>query len=239
MPRRPRRLQWTEEACYHLMDRGHNRETIFGDDADHAFFLRLVRRYQQRFGFRLYHYCLMSNHFHLLVQLSDPQHVSRLMAGLLRAYVHYFHRRYGFWGHLFQGRFKSPAIQCETYLLSCGRYIERNPLDAGLVTEPWAYRWSSARAYALGVADDLLAPNPYYERLGSSPNECQEQWRRFLLGTDEREEAIRRGEGILGDEAFRSRVWQVQGRPAPRGRGRPRQINASVVQIRSESIAGQ
>jgi putative transposase len=136
MPRQPRRLQWTEEACYHLMDRGHNRETLFGDDVDRSFFLTLIRRYRLRFGLRLFHYSLMSNHFHLLVQLSDPQHLSPLMAGMLRAYVHYFQGRYGFWGHLFQGRFKSPAIPCETYLLSCGRYIERNPLEAGLVTEP-------------------------------------------------------------------------------------------------------
>jgi putative transposase len=139
MPRRPRRWQWTDEACYHLINRGPNRETLFGDETDRLAFLGLLRRYRQRFCFRLYHYCLMANHFHLLRQLPDPARLSPLMAGLLRAYVHYFHRRYGFWGHLFQGRFKSPAVQCETYLLSCGRYIERNPVEAGLVKETWDY----------------------------------------------------------------------------------------------------
>jgi|GEM_PF-5771725 len=74
----------------------------------------------------------MSNHFHLLVHLTDPRHVSPLMAGLLRAYVHHCHRRHGFVGHRWQGRFKSPAVQCRQYLLSCGRYIERNPVEAGL-----------------------------------------------------------------------------------------------------------
>src|SRR5438552_5166369 len=72
MSRLPRRLQWTEEACYHLMDRGHNREPVFADDEDRHAFLNLVARYQQPFGLRLYHYCLMTNHFHLLLQLDDP-----------------------------------------------------------------------------------------------------------------------------------------------------------------------
>src|SRR6476646_6210342 len=66
MPRTPRRWQWTEAACYHVMDRGHNRETVFADDEDRRHFLELLARYRDRFGLRLYHYCLMGNHFHLL-----------------------------------------------------------------------------------------------------------------------------------------------------------------------------
>ena len=93
------------------MDRSHNRSVVFHDDEDRQQCLTLLGRYQQRFRFRLYHYCLMANHFHLLVQLQDPRHLSPLMAGLLRAYVHHCHRRHGFVGHLWQGRFKSPAIQ--------------------------------------------------------------------------------------------------------------------------------
>jgi REP element-mobilizing transposase RayT len=87
MSRIPRRHQWASEVCYHLMNRGHDREAIFADDEDRHALLGLVQRYQRRFGFRLYHYCSMSNHFHLLVQLADPRQVSRLMAGLLRAYA--------------------------------------------------------------------------------------------------------------------------------------------------------
>jgi REP element-mobilizing transposase RayT len=90
MPRTPRKQQWTDEACYHVMNRGHNRERIFGDDDDRRQFLRLLARYQERFGLRLYHYCLMTNHFHVLVQLERPADLSRWLAGMLRAYVHYF-----------------------------------------------------------------------------------------------------------------------------------------------------
>lgn len=111
MPRVPRRRQWTEAACYHVMNRGHNREVVFADDDDRGHFLALLARYQQCFPWRLYHYCLMSNHFHLLLQLADPKKLSSLLAGLLRSYVHYYNRRYGFCGHLWQGRFnKAPTI---------------------------------------------------------------------------------------------------------------------------------
>jgi putative transposase len=222
MSRTPRCWQWASEACFHLMDRGHNREAVFLDDEDRRAFLRLVGRYRDRFDFRLYHYCLMTNHFHLLVQLDDPRQVSPLMAGLLRAYVHHCHRRHGFVGHRWQGRFKSPAVQCRDYLLSCGRYIERNPLEAGMVTEPWQYAWSSAAAYALGRTDALLAENAEYLGLSPDPLRRQQRWREFLLGADPREEVVRRDDWVVGDAEFRQRVLVAQGRPAPRRRGRPR-----------------
>src|SRR5262249_20639725 len=137
MPRVARHRQWTEAACYHLLNRGHNRDTVFADETDFGYFLQLLARYRDRLGLRLYHYRLMGNHFHLLLQLPDPRQLSAFVAGLLRAYVHHAHRRTGFVGHLFQGRFKSPAIEAQRYLLSCGRYVERNPLAARLVAVPW------------------------------------------------------------------------------------------------------
>jgi putative transposase len=166
----------------------------------------------------------MSNHFHLLLQLRPPQHLSGLLADLLRSYLHYFNRRYGFVGHLFQGRFKSPAVAADSYLLSCGRYIERNPLEAGLVAEPWQYRWSSCRAYAQGAYDGLLAENAWYREFGADAGDRQQRWREFLLGEDLREEVVRRGEWVIGSDAFRGRMQRLQARPAPRGRGRPRSL---------------
>ncbi len=136
-PRAARRWQWTEAACYHVLNRGHARETVFHDDEDRAHFLKLLARYRDRFDLRLYHYCLMDNHFHLLLQLAQADRLSRVVAGLLVSYWHPYRRRYGLVGHLFQGRFKSPAVEAETYLLSCGRYVERNPLGAGLLARPW------------------------------------------------------------------------------------------------------
>src|SRR5437588_12174551 len=161
MPRAPRRSLWTDAAYYHVLNRGHARETIFHDDQDRGYFLQLLARYRDRFDLRLYHYCLMGNHFHVLLQLAEPRRLSAMVAGLLVAYWHHYRRRYHLVGHLFQGRFKSPAIEAESYLLSCGRYVERNPVAAGLCAEPWAWPWSSCRTYALGQADALLAVNPW------------------------------------------------------------------------------
>jgi putative transposase len=126
MARSPRRQQQVVGAYYHVMNRGHNRETVFQQDGDYAYFLDLLDRRRQRFGVRLYHYCLMGNHFHLLLDCQNPVDLSRCMAGLLRAYVHYFNRRSGFVDHLWQGRFKSSAVfsgmhgWCSKGMLSSG-----------------------------------------------------------------------------------------------------------------------
>jgi putative transposase len=176
MPRIARCQQHQLGAYYHLMNRGHNREVLFRVDDDFTHFLKLLKRYHGRFGQHLFHYCLMPNHFHLLADCSSPDALSKWMAGLLRSYVHYYNRRYGFVGHLWQGRFKSPVVGAEEYFLSCARYIERNPVRACLVTEPWAYRWSSSRAYALGEADPLLSYNLWYRTLGASAEERQARW---------------------------------------------------------------
>jgi putative transposase len=227
MPRKPRWLQLARDAAYHVLSRGHNREVLFADGADLGYFLGLLARYRQRFGFRLLHYCLMTNHFHLLLQLDDPGQLCSLMAGLLLAYVRYCNRRHGFVGHLFQGRFKSPLVQREDYWLSCGRYIERNPVEAGMVAEPWTYRWSSARAYALGEEDPLVTDDPCYLELSPDADRRRQLWREFLLGEDVREEEIRRGDWALGEDAFGQRLAEVLGRPTPRRAGRPRKGQAS------------
>jgi REP element-mobilizing transposase RayT len=93
MNRRARRTQGAEGVCYHLLDRRHNRETVFVDDYDRQHFLALLPRYKKRFGFRLYHYRLMSNDFHLAVDAAEPTNLARVMARLLRPCVHYFHEK--------------------------------------------------------------------------------------------------------------------------------------------------
>ena len=221
MPRRPRRTCWTDAACYHVMNRGQNRATIFADDNDRHYFLGLLARYRQRFDVHLYHYCLLDNHFHLLLQLAQPRQLSRLMASMLVAYVRYFQRRYRFVGHVFQGRFKSPAIEAEPYLLSCGRYLERNPVAANLVQDAWQYRWSSCRAYALGVNDPLLASNPWYEQWSPDPTRRQVLWQEFVRGPDPKEEVIQADDWAIGEPEFRRRLRRPESRAVPRGAGRP------------------
>ena len=113
VPRQPRSRLWTPTACYHILNRGHARETIFHDDTDRLYFVSLLGRYRDRFGLSIYHYCQMENHFHLLVQLRDARQLSRLLAGLLAAYWRHYRRRYQLVVHLFQVRCKTPAVEAE------------------------------------------------------------------------------------------------------------------------------
>lgn len=222
MTRIARMYQWTESAAYHVINRGHNRETVFGAEEEMAYFLTLLVRYRNRFDAQIYHYCLMGNHFHLLVRMARPQQLSSFMAGLLRSYVHFYHRRHGFVGHLWQGRFKSPVVQREGYWLSCGRYIERNPQEAGLVARPWEYRWSSAAVYALGRSDSLVQElNPCYLELASKVPARQKKWQDLLLAGDPLEEKVRQAEHVLGDDGFEQQFQQEHGRSIRRRRGRP------------------
>jgi putative transposase len=181
----------------------------------------LLDKYRQLFQARLFHYCLMSNHFHLLIQLPDPRRLSSLMAGLTLSYTHHYQRRFAFVGHLWQGRFKSFVVQRQGYWISCGRYIERNPVEAGLASEPWQYRWSSSAHYALGEANALVDDNPCILELSPDPVARQAQWRELLQSADDREDEIRCAEWAVGDPGFREQMAQRAGRPTRRKRGRP------------------
>src|SRR2546427_9123822 len=110
----------------------------------------------------------------------------------------------------------------ESYLLRCGRYIGRNPLEAGLVSAPWEYRWSRCRAYALGEPDPLLSGNPSYLELSPEPARRQALWRDFLVEADPKDALVREDSWVLGDEAFRRQAAVLAGRPVARPRGRPR-----------------
>jgi putative transposase len=195
------------------MSRSHNRDAVFCDDEDRLAFLGSVARYGERIHFRVFHYCLMSDHIHLLPKLNDPRALSAMIAGLLRAYVGPSPPPTRLVGHRWQGRYKSPAVQCRDYVLGCGCYIERSSVAAGINTQPWKYRWLSACANALGEADPLLTESHEYLALSPDAEQRQVLWRDFLMGSDPREEAMGRGDWAIGDEYFRRRVLDVS---APR-----------------------
>jgi len=153
------------------------------------------------------------------------QAIARRLPILMRLpCVHHCHRRHQFVGHLWQGRFKSPVIQKDGYWLSCGRYIERNPVEAGLAVQPWQYRWSSAACYACGAADGLVDENPCYQEFAAEAADRQRLWRAFLASADEREDEVRQGDWAVGNATFRDRMGEVRGRPLRR-RGRPRKVS--------------
>ncbi|OGX38318.1 MAG: hypothetical protein A3C53_02540 [Omnitrophica WOR_2 bacterium RIFCSPHIGHO2_02_FULL_68_15] len=145
MPRRPR--IWFPEALYHLIVRGDNREIIFFSDADYRRYLELVAEARQRFECRLFAYALMTNHAHLMVQTGQTHSVSKFMQWLNTSYTIYVNKRHQRVGHVFQGRYHSVLVEKDSYALELSRYIHLNPVRAGMVRTPEAYRWSSFHEY--------------------------------------------------------------------------------------------
>lgn len=141
---RPLRLEFPG-ALYHVTSRGNRRSRIYLDDADRAAWLDVLASVCERHHCVVYSYCLMSNHFHLMVETVEPNlgYAMRLLNG---AYTQYFHRRHRTVGHLFQGRYKAILVQKESYLLELSRYIVLNPVRAGMVTTAEEWPWSSHRA---------------------------------------------------------------------------------------------
>jgi putative transposase len=145
--------------CYHAMSRGNRRETVFHDEEDYAAFVAILRRACERISMRLLAWCLMPNHFHLVLWPHADGDLSRWMHWLLTTHVQRQRRRHGTIGRIWQGRFKAPPIQQDRHLLIVMRYTERNPLRAGLVERAEEWRWSSLRLRS-GEPDVLLTPSP-------------------------------------------------------------------------------
>ncbi len=178
MPRKPRQL--IDGGCHHLIARSNNRQVLFGEAAAFQRFLVLLANAKARYASRLYHYCVMSNHIHLLLQIEQADHLPKFMQGLLQGYGRWFKAQHQYVGHVWQGRYKSPLVSQESYYLEAGRYIERNPLRAKLVTDLNDYPWSSYPTYAYGRANSLVDADPYYVQLGPTLTHRQAAYRDFV-----------------------------------------------------------
>lgn len=129
--------------CYHVMNRGNARSTVFHGDHDYGLFESLMHQATRRVPMRVLAWCLMPNHFHLVLWPSRDRDLSRWMHWLSTAHVQRHRSRHKSSGHIWQGRFKAPPIQQDHHLLTVMRYVERNPLRAGMVDRAEAWRWSS------------------------------------------------------------------------------------------------
>ncbi|MFA5356000.1 MAG: transposase [Candidatus Omnitrophota bacterium] len=154
MPRGARIL--LNNVCYHVVNRGNQRERIFLEDSDFAKYLQLLKHYKKKYLFKLFCYCLMPNHIHLILQPKQPENLPILMQGITQTYTTWFNKKYRKVGHLWQGRFKSMIIQKDDYFLECVYYVEMNPVRKGLTQSPMEYIWSSYRNRTLGNKSKLL-----------------------------------------------------------------------------------
>jgi putative transposase len=221
MPSLARKHQLQHSLLYHVYSRGCNRQVIFNQAEDFEHFKGLLRDYRERFQASIYHWVIMSNHYHLVIELKNPEIISKLMAGLHRSYSHYHHRAYATTGFLWQGRFKMQPIQKELYLVACGRYVERNPVRAGMVNQPYEYEHSSARYYCLGIFDNITSADPYFMGLSKNAQERQEHYRRLLLNFDSEEERhFTQFDSPCGNTEFVKRLILENGHLLPRRRGR-------------------
>ena len=230
MPRKARIV--VANAPHHLIQRGHNKKAVFVSDEDYLYYLDNLREWKQALGCKIYAYCLMSNHVHLIVDPgSNPDALGLLMKRVAGRQTRYVNRLEGRSGTLWEGRYKSSPIQIETYLLACSRYIELNPVRAKIVKKPEAYRWSSYRV-KVGIADqEWIDKDPSYRALGRTQEERAKRYSAWVHDAipegewDQIRAAVQRGQ-LTGTNRFISEVARRVGlRVEFRSQGRPGHAN--------------
>ena len=211
---RPLRIEYPD-AWYHVMNRGRRGEHIFSDDQDYIMFTALLKETAEMWNVRIAAYCLMPNHYHMLIQTPDAN-ISRSMRHLNGVYTQRYNSRHKCDGQLFRGRYKSILVDTGSYLLQAVRYIHRNPLRAGLVNRLDAYKWSSHKGY-LSIADKWgwLHKNYILSLLSKNRKDWLRHYRKWVSVADE-DEVSQKISGkkwpvCIGPQAFIDRIKEKYG----------------------------
>jgi putative transposase len=213
-------------VALHVIQRGNNRNACFREDSDYLTYLGYLRHLSAKYECKLHAYCLMTNHVHLLLTPPQSQACALLMRDLGRGYVRYFNRRHARSGTLWEGRFRSCIAESADYVIACYRYIELNPVRAGMVSHPGSYLWSSHAANAGMRPDPMVKPHCEFLALanGASPHAAYRAL--FEQSLDEGmlrsiREATNGGYPLVSD-AFKSRMMAPLGLRTQRGKPGPR-----------------
>ncbi len=169
----------SKTGIYHIMARGVNRQIIFRDNEDCAKFIDTIRQTKEKSGFKLYGYCLMGNHVHMLLQ-EGVEAVSLTMQRLCSSFVYWYNRKYDRLGHLFQERYRSEVVEDERYLLIALRYIHQNPIKAGLTNMLEEYQWSSYREYIYNYKQKIIDTEFILELFGGEKQTAMEQFKKYM-----------------------------------------------------------
>ncbi len=192
-------------AFYHVINRGVEQRTIFGDEKDYKYFFALCRRLYPRYKVTFHSYCLMPNHYHLFLQ-TPRGHLHQFMQDLNSQYSQYYNRRHRRVGPLFQGRYRALLVDTREYALDISRYIHLNPVKAGLVKRPEAYHWSSYAAFlGLRTADTYLHTGLLLSQIGGRDRSNRDLFRKFTMdGFDNSFDPLARVQGgvVIGGEQF-------------------------------------
>ncbi len=225
MPRTGRLI--LPDLPHHIVQRGHNRQTVFASSADYHYYFDILQEFSRSLEIKVYAFCLMTNHVHLLLDPGpDSERLSFLMKTLAGRMTRYRNKLEGRSGTLWEGRFKSSPVQTDTYLLECCRYIDFNPVRAGMVTEAGNYDWSSYSLRTHAQSDNWLSPLPGTEQWGTG-----KRWQKRYAGFvkegiseeryDQIHNAIKRNQ-LTGNSRFVDEIAQIIGRRVEqRGPGRP------------------
>ena len=209
----------------HVIQRGNNKQVSFFSDKDYAVYLDKLKLYSEKFGVAVHSYILMTNHVHLLMTPETEKGVSQLMQSLGRYYVRYINQTYDRTGTLWEGRYKSTLVDSDNYFLTVSRYIELNPVRAGMVAHPAEYPWSSYQYNALGKPIELITPHILYQGLAKTEKTRQKRYTALFdkMIPDYTLEEIRNSINrawVLGDERFKRQIEKQTGRRAsPLSRG--------------------
>jgi len=225
MPRRPRIT--LPGVPLHVIQRGNNRQACFYCEADFQAYLDWLDEYARFTGCAIHAYVLMTNHVHLLLTPAKVDSVGTLMKRLGQRYVQYVNRTYRRSGTLWEGRYRSCITREASYVLACHRYVELNPVRAGMAEHPGEYPWSSYRRNAQGEANALLSPHPLYMQLASGEEARQNAYRELFRahldpGLVDAIRSATNGNFALGSARFKDEVAVALGRRVSPGRaGRP------------------
>jgi putative transposase len=205
---------------YHVLNRGNGRRNVFHQDDDFAAFVSLMREAHEKVPMRLTGYCLMTNHFHLLLWPHEDGDLSRWMQWLMTSHVRRYHRHYKGSGHVWQGRFKAFPVQSDEHYLTVLRYVERNPLRANMVQRSQDWEWSSLKPTVRSGPDGLLCDGPILKPA---------QWTRHVNGVETEAELKALRHSLARGTPFGDTQWQTKTaatlglESSLRPRGRPKQ----------------
>lgn len=226
MPRKPR--FYIPDVPAHIVQRGNCRQAVFFCNEDYVRYLEWLAEGAARHGCQIHAYVLMTNHVHLLVSPQSRESISRVIQYVGRNYVSYINRCYHKSGTLWEGRHKGCLVADDDYFLTCMRYIELNPVRAGMVKHPGDYRWSSYRGNASGSTDGFLTPYRCYQALGQDQDRRAHVYRelfRMTVDSDRMYEirtTVQTGTP-LGNARFREQVEKtLKCRVGQPRRGRPK-----------------